>query len=841
LISTGFIMALPPIIIRLTGQDDGAKALVKGVKDDLGGVGVAARTAAGGTDDLKKSLGGISSGGLGSVVQDTERLSKNVQGLRNFGAGMALAGAGGIMLSNSLARAAMEGDRAQDTMEALFTKQGEGGRIQELSTWAGKLAHDAAMVDDDPIKEAAAGLAGFGMNAGQVMGLMDGLIGQSRLYHQSLEGVSEAVGRAFGKGDIAGLARIGVTLSDEDKARMAAVKDAPQAERQAVMYQVLSASFKQYALSMTEGLSQAEIAANRTALAQDQAQEALGAGAATANTQINSLKTGLANVIAANPGLAAGAGYILTYGSYALTAAGSLIGVGAQIAQLILAKKALDAASAASAAAKLVEAGATTTLAATEVAAAGAAVIETGAVTAAGTASAAAGGAALVGAGGFGALALSIGLIAGVALLAAGAMYALDKALHWKEDREMRANQIKGDEADKKYFDIEQEGGKTRPGETFEQWKTRTGRGAENSEDKATAEPPGLAELKQLQEQIKTSATAPVAAPTAGPQLPSAASPAGLATGGVTASPLLTGGEAATDSGGGAGAENPYQSQIEGLQDELRHAKGKGNAARRAQLQEQMVALRRQSAAWRREHAAEVKADRLAESAAKKAERLAEQQAKKAESRADKVTRMEAGLQEVETEERYNTDIARLEGERDAAQESKDTGRAADLTKQIAVMNAQKERDAALARIAGMDDDDPLAKDIERRKAQRHFEGALERAEMVRGKADSGQMRLASLLARLRAGGSLPDGKAAAGTGSLALTSAMPNVDLSMPGGGAARGAVATGAGGGNAGTEPQTLTARAKQSYDAARHRFLIQFEQIAIDDVYARDAAML
>lgn len=278
--------------------------------------------------------------------EKTDGLNRSAESVRNFGLALGAAGVGATMLSNSLAKSFQEGAAATAKLDAMLAKRGEGGRMQEMSDWASKLAYDAAQIDDDPIKDAAAGLMGFGVSAKMVKDLMPGLIGQSRLYNQSLEGVSEAAGRAFGKGDMSGLSRIGITLTEEQIQKTEQLKKsgASMAERQAALYGMLKESFAQYALGMTEGMSATEVAANRQALAMDAAQEAVGKGAAKAKESLDNMTGSVLNMVGANPKLAEGAGLILGYGGYAAAAAGGLATFAGGLGQAYLAVQAFKGA-----------------------------------------------------------------------------------------------------------------------------------------------------------------------------------------------------------------------------------------------------------------------------------------------------------------------------------------------------------------------------------------------------------------------------------------------------------------------------------------------------------------
>lgn len=264
----------------------------------------------------------------------TTKLASVFQSSRNWGLGIAAAGTAGIFLSNSLIAAAAEGAAADAKLEAMFKKRGEGGRIEELKDWAGELSMQAAMVDDDPIKEAAAGLAGFGVKADQVMQIMPNLIGQARLYGQELSGVSEAFGRAFASGNASALKRSGVTLSEGDLSYINEASN--EGEKQERLFERVKLSMDKYALSITEGMSEGERASNRFKNQIDSLQTAVGTGSQGVQKWVDTLAISLVAAAGANDRFAQNAGAMLTVGSYAAVAGGSVMAFTGQIGEAIL-------------------------------------------------------------------------------------------------------------------------------------------------------------------------------------------------------------------------------------------------------------------------------------------------------------------------------------------------------------------------------------------------------------------------------------------------------------------------------------------------------------------------
>jgi hypothetical protein len=312
------------------------------VRSELKDTGDAGKKMGSDVEGAGRKMAGAFDGFRSSIratMADSEKLGAVMEKSRNWGAGLAVAGAAGMALGNSLARAAQEGEKAQKMMEAMLNKRGEGGAIEEMTGWAGKLAEEAALVDDDPLKEAAAGLLGFGLNAKQIQEIMPGLIGQSRLYGQSLESVAVQFGKAFSKGNAQQLAKAGVTLDPKDLDALSKITD--HAEKQRRMFELVKGSMERYALSITQGMSEGEIAANRMALQVDNVMTSLGVGASKAKAQLDSMGAKILATIGASEGFNETAGYIEYMGSTALTATGSVLGLASQVGMTALGLKSM--------------------------------------------------------------------------------------------------------------------------------------------------------------------------------------------------------------------------------------------------------------------------------------------------------------------------------------------------------------------------------------------------------------------------------------------------------------------------------------------------------------------
>lgn len=439
------------IILRLLGDGDSARAAFKGVRDEATKTERAVENI-GKNPGLDRAEAKAKSywQAIDTATDKTENLGRTLESARNWGAGIAVAGGAALVLASRLADVYREGARADEKLSAMMNKRGEGGRVEEMTDWAAELAKQAAMVDDDPIKEAAAGLYGFGLNAEQVQKVMPGLIGQSRLYGQSLDSVAQAFGRAYASGNASALKRSGVTISQADLDYIEAATT--EIEKQHRMFEKVSESMEKYALSMTEGLSESEKAANRAALEMDNLETAIGKGAATAQDSFNNMTIGVLQYLGASEKAAAGVGWFLTMGGYAATAGGSIIALAGQVGMTTLALQGMGVQGVAS-------------------------------LTAIRTASLGA--------------AAALGKVLLVALLAAAAIYAVDKALHYKEDRELAANIAKGDATDQQRLDL---ANKARAKKGQRPLTMAEFEGDPNADDKVTGQDPAV-QLANIQSQ----------------------------------------------------------------------------------------------------------------------------------------------------------------------------------------------------------------------------------------------------------------------------------------------------------------------------------------------------
>lgn len=300
--------------------------------------------------------------------------------------------------------------------------------------------------------------------------------------------VATAIASAIASGRVQGLKEYGIVISDTGKAAIKAAKDvSEQAGAQETLNQVMLAGGAAVA-TLRGTLSDATIQTGEFQVRWGNTEEAIGAGSARARAAIlGGLVGPLMMAIEQNPGLGDTAGALLYIGGAAATGIGSVVAFASQIALTSMAFPGLMAS------------GVTAFTA-----------IRTAALVTAPAMWAA-----------FAPLIPLILAIAAAALIATAAIYVLSGAQKAIDDAKKDGAQA--DAADKEFYDkqvVRRDAGKksyVNAGESYEAYRKRVGRGAENSEDPTAAADP-TAQIADIQRQM-SGVSAPGAAP---PMMPSA-------------------------------------------------------------------------------------------------------------------------------------------------------------------------------------------------------------------------------------------------------------------------------------------------------------------------------
>ncbi len=271
--------------------------------------------------------------------------------------------------------------------------------------------------------------------------------------------VSAAIAGAIASGRLNGLREYGIVIDAVGQANIeAAGKISSAAKSQAILNEVLRAGATA-AQNLEGGMDASTVAIGKMGVRWGNIEEGFGKGAARIQAALyDGVLSPIFDIIEASPGLQTTVGGITTIGGAALTTAGSVLALGAQVGTTAMAFPGLAAQ--AGLAFTGIRAGAVATYA-------------------------------------FMAPILPL-------ILAIGAgMIALTAAAVYYENQLKKNAEAEGDRTDRKFYDTVKGKDGARPGESFEDWKKRTGRGAENSEDKSSDPSADLAaqmdNIKKLQ------------------------------------------------------------------------------------------------------------------------------------------------------------------------------------------------------------------------------------------------------------------------------------------------------------------------------------------------------
>jgi len=393
------------IVLRLLGNSESARQAISGTKEEADKL----------TDSVEKATDSI--GKLHSAFENA----------RNWGAGMAAAGAAGMVLANNLSDAFVEADRLSGRLESLMRGKGLADGIDQVRALGAEIA-GLTGGDDDAIAT----------------------------------GIAEAVA----SGRLTSLKQYGIAIDAVGMSAIeAAGKVSDQAKSQEVLNQVLR-NGKIAADNLRDGMDEGTAKLGELDVRMGNLQEGFGRGATKIKAAVlGGILEPIYSILETSPALQETTGAFLTIGSGALTAGGSVLGLAAQIGMATAAFPAL---------------GVSGTAAMASISAASVPVI------------------------------IALGQILAVALLAAAAIYALDKALHWKEDRELQANIKRGEETERQTYDhyVRMETKKGKPVKSFEKWQEDP-----NADDPSGG---GAADIDNLQRQadaLKTPPAPPVPPP----------------------------------------------------------------------------------------------------------------------------------------------------------------------------------------------------------------------------------------------------------------------------------------------------------------------------------------
>lgn len=716
---------------RVGDSVPGAK-LLDGLTSGLGNVRGQIGDVKAAMDELRNAGDGgpqgVDVGLLQKGAESAEALSGKLEGVRNAGIAVAAIGVGGIALSKALADTAEEGNAVEARLESILKAQGRLGDLDAQNEIVQNVTVKGSFADDDEIRNGAVLLDSFSVKTAHMSELLEDAARQARTMGSDVASVAQQLGTAYNSGQVGMLKKSGITVSDEELQRIENAYAISQKMGQQAFVDVLGPAIRNNTAALEDSLTASQAAANDAARAVDDFQTSAGTGAARARAEIAGIGGELLGIINKGPKLQETAGYLGTYGSYALAGVGSLVALGAQLGQLFIGYQSLKAAKALDAIATNTSTAATATNTGAQVVNAGASVANAGAASVRAGATGAASAAAsanttatdLNTAAQVRARIATLGVYAGIGLIGTAAAATVGYVAHsiaqhigwidkeqtfldrlsagWErlkgimggtkvewgqneKDLAAEIEKVKAANATAVLKGTKTQGQATKDNlseeiklrEVFAREQLRIG-----DTKNMTANQERAAQLRQQQNAGQMALTPPAIPDAAPTPATSASDVTSSAPGATPNAPMVAGAD-----------KDPYADQIRALQRRKRDLKGKENAAARDALQSSIDSLQDSQRAWKEAHAAEVKAGKESTVEAKEATRKAKQEA-------TEDARDNANLQKIRLDNRADSQIAALEAQLSAAKEAKDAKKVEALTVQIGLAKAQEAREAAL-------------------------------------------------------------------------------------------------------------------------------------------------
>jgi hypothetical protein len=292
------------IILRLTGQDNGATRMIQGAKSE--GQALDKTMSRVGANTGLREAGTQAKGletNLKSASDSGSRLGATLENARNWGAGIAVAGGAALLLAENFTNSFLEADRLGGRLNSLMKGNGLGdsiGKVKELSNELAGLTGG----DDDQI---AAGLAGI-----------------------------------ISSGRLTALKEYGIVLDDTAKKNIeAAGKISAQAKSQAILNEVLRAG-KTATDNLRAGMDSSTAALGEMSTRYGNLTEGIGAGSAAVKAALYAgVIDPIFDILEASPGLQSTVGAVTAIGGAGMATLGSLLGIVAQIGMAIPAFEAM--------------------------------------------------------------------------------------------------------------------------------------------------------------------------------------------------------------------------------------------------------------------------------------------------------------------------------------------------------------------------------------------------------------------------------------------------------------------------------------------------------------------
>lgn len=340
------------IIVRVLGSS-ASKSAIDNTAKALDHLGKEAEQTAASASKIGKDLSGIAgleaktqrlAGAMDRARAETQHLGAALDKTKQWGAGMAIAGGAGIMLSAAFAKAANDVVESENLIKESF-----GNNLQAIIQWSDGLQSTLKLNGVEVRKAAAVFNVMFesmGLTSGEALDMSKSL---TMLAHDMASFYNLSPEEAFIKlkagitGESEPLKALGILVNEttvKNKALemgIVGVGDALTEQqkvqaRYALIMESTSKAQGDLARTMDSGANKARAFGTQVQLAT----VAVGAGSAKAQEHVQGLGGAMLSLVNVIPGLAPAGGYLFTISSYALTAAGSLLALFAQAGQAVL-------------------------------------------------------------------------------------------------------------------------------------------------------------------------------------------------------------------------------------------------------------------------------------------------------------------------------------------------------------------------------------------------------------------------------------------------------------------------------------------------------------------------
>ena len=325
------------VTLRLRATDENLVTTLreadKAAQDLAGSLEDASKSGGGAGDQFGSLAGWIEElgGALGEAKVESEELSEGLDAITKAGAGLAVAGAGGLVLSKSLIAIAEEGAGAEARLEAVLKQQGRLNDLAAINASIDDVATRGHFDDDDGLRQAVVLMGNWEVKTQNMAPLLEAAGRQAQTTGQAVEELANSFGKAVATGNHEGLKRSAVAFSESELAALEAAKAVGGLTYEMTLTNAIVAAVGRTTGALGESLTEAEKAANDLARTADDLMTNIGKGSSKAQMEVNQLTLRVLGLADGTEEAQQKAGYLLTWGSYAATATGGLIAMGSEI------------------------------------------------------------------------------------------------------------------------------------------------------------------------------------------------------------------------------------------------------------------------------------------------------------------------------------------------------------------------------------------------------------------------------------------------------------------------------------------------------------------------------